>query len=134
MCRRHSTPKGVDVASAPQAHRYGDGTIATPPLALVGTWDGNVFELSQPPQLAKAASTWIPPAQTGLPTQQALGAQSQLNADTAKLRDRGIWILADGFYGAGLLYVRVALADATIVAYIKATYGAAMVVGWLQPM
>jgi hypothetical protein len=45
--------RGLDPMTVPGAHRYENGTITTPSVRLVGTWDGDALTPTEPPVLAE---------------------------------------------------------------------------------
>jgi photosystem II stability/assembly factor-like uncharacterized protein len=126
----------VDVATIIGTTTYPNGTVATPPVTLVGTWDGRVLRLTEQPQRAKAAGTepqpvaQAPPASSAKSTQEVL---QELRSDSSKLRQRGIDLLEWG-EGAGGVEVTLVVADPASVQYLYDTYGRMQISGWLQPV
>src|ERR1700682_4834765 len=126
----------VDVGTILGTTTYPNGTVSTPPVTLVGTWDGRVLRLTEQPRLTKAGSTdpqvvaEAPPASSAKSTQEVL---QQLKSDEPKLRLRGIILLEWG-EGANGVEVTLVVADPGSVLYLYDTYGRMQISGWLQPV
>jgi photosystem II stability/assembly factor-like uncharacterized protein len=126
----------VDVAATLGTTTYPNGTVGTPVVKLVGTWDGRVLRLTEPPQATKVGSTepqpvaQAPPASSAKSTQEVL---QEITRDESKLRQRGIVLLEWG-EGADGADVTLAVADAGSVQYLYDTYGRMHISGWLQPV
>lgn len=57
--------RGLDPMSVPGAERYPTGTVTTPSVRIVGTWDGTALTPTEPPVLAEREFTERPPAIPG---------------------------------------------------------------------
>src|SRR5713226_2654378 len=89
----------VDVSIIVGATTYPNGTLATPPLRLVGAWDGHVLRLTEAPQPAKAGATEPQPVAQAPPASSAkstLDVLQELRRDNSKLQQRGIDLLEWG--------------------------------------
>lgn len=126
----------IDVAAIPGTTTYTNGTIGTPTVRLVGTWDGHVLRLTEPPQPTKVDGTHpqpvaqAPPPASGQTTQQVL---DELRRDASALQKRGIVLLMWG-QGADGAEVTLVVADPDSVRYLYNTYGRMHISGWLQPV
>ncbi|MHB8589018.1 MAG: WD40/YVTN/BNR-like repeat-containing protein [Candidatus Dormibacteraceae bacterium] len=126
----------VDVTRILGTTTYPNGTVATPTVKLVGTWDGRVLRLTEQPQPTKVSGTeaqpvaQTPPASSAKSTQEVL---QELRSDNSKLRQRGIVLLEWG-EGAGGVEVTLVVADPDSVQYLYDTYGRMRISGWLQPV
>jgi photosystem II stability/assembly factor-like uncharacterized protein len=126
----------VDVAAIPGTITYKNGTVGTPVVRLVGTWDGRVLRLTENPQPAPGTNTipqrvtQAPPAASGKTNQQVL---EEIRRDADALRKRGIILLAWG-EGADGAEVTLVVADPPSVQYLYDTYGRLQIKGWLQPV
>ena len=126
----------VDVAAILGTTTYPNGTLGTPVVKLVGTWDGRVLRLSEPPQATKVSGTepqpvaQAPPASSAKSTKEVL---QEITRDESKLQQRGIVLLEWG-EGADGADVTLAVADPGSVQYLYDTYGRLYISGWLQPV
>jgi photosystem II stability/assembly factor-like uncharacterized protein len=126
----------VDVAAIPGAVTYPNGTVRTPTLSLVGTWDGQVMRLTEAPHPTTLRVTiprpipGAPPASSAKTDQEVL---SDLQRDAEGLKKRGIFMLQFG-QGAKAVEVTLAVADPKSVHYLYETYGRMYIFGWLQPV
>jgi photosystem II stability/assembly factor-like uncharacterized protein len=115
---------------------YQNGTVKTPIVKVVGTWDGHGLRLSDQPQVTMLKPTepkaWIvqsPPTSSGKTSQQLM---EELKRDSRNLEKRGIIVLRYTF--AADLDVTLAVADANSVNYLFDHYGRVQISGWLQPV
>ena len=126
----------VVIADIPGAVTYRNGTVGTPELRLVGTWDGRVLRLTEKPQPTTLPETrpqpvaQAPPASSGKTAQQVM---EEFKRDEAALRQRGIVLLGFGA-GSDGVEVTLAAADPASVQYLYSTYGRMKISGWLQPV
>lgn len=123
----------VDIGSLAGVRRYSNGTIVSGPVELIGSWDRGVLTVTTTtpakgsPTVAHFVS--MTPEGTGDP----VDAQRRLNADANQLANRGIIVLENGFNSNKNLYVVVAVADASTVAYLSQQYGPVVIGEWLAP-
>jgi photosystem II stability/assembly factor-like uncharacterized protein len=127
----------VDVASIPGVVTYANGTVGTPIVKLVGTWDGHVFRLTEQPRPATPGESTeaklvpqAPPIASKESPQQVV---EHLKQDTSDLQKRGIIVFAFGAAADGV-EMTVAVADDKTVQYLFDRYGRVYIKGWLQPV
>jgi photosystem II stability/assembly factor-like uncharacterized protein len=126
----------VDVQAIPGVVTYKNGTVGTPAVMLVGTWDGRALHLTEQPRQTTLNGTQPqlivqpPPPSTGKPVGQVL---DELRRDSEDLRKRGIVMLSWGQAKDGV-EVTLAVADPKSVQYLYDTYGRMRILGWLQPI
>jgi photosystem II stability/assembly factor-like uncharacterized protein len=126
----------VDVAAIPGVVTYKNGTVSTPAVMLVGTWDGQALHLTEQPQQTTLTGTQpqliaqAPPPSTGKSVSQLM---DELRRDNESLRKRGIVMLSWGQAKDGVA-VTLAVADPQSVQYMYDTYGRIYIMGWLQPV
>lgn len=121
----------VGLGRLPRLVTYGNGTVQTGPVHLVGRWDGHALQLTQPPTPA-ARTTPIGDADCPPPTAQGVAAYERVQQDLGALRARRIDVLLLGACG-GDAEIQLAVAEGSTVAYLEARYGPALVRGWLTP-
>jgi photosystem II stability/assembly factor-like uncharacterized protein len=131
------TVTNVDIAAVPGTNTFANGTVRTPVVRLVGTWDGQALRLTEPPQLTKTAVTEFQPV-TEPPPASSQKTQEQVVQEIARdipdLAKRGIVVMQWGAGFDGFPDVRLAVADAASVQYLYDTYGRMHISGWLQPV
>jgi hypothetical protein len=141
-CATGVVVRGVDIHALPGAHDYGNGTVESPRVRLVGTWDGQALTVTErpvPASVPPSVTTRVPPRGDGSspfpqPPDPRLDAERRLAADDQKLRSRGIYVVEQGFDGYGM-YVIVAVAGPATVTYLQRNYVPDLrVEGWLQPV
>lgn len=127
---------GVGIGQVPGVQRYTNGTLYTPTVRLVGTWDGQALAVTQPPQAAKLQTpVQQPNCQTGGAglSPSSLALQQRVGQDQATLVQHGVAVLETVPCPSSTLYMLVAVADEATVSYLKSRYGPVEVAGWLQP-
>jgi photosystem II stability/assembly factor-like uncharacterized protein len=127
----------VDVASVPGVVTYRNGTVWTPIVKLVGTWDGHVFRLTEQPSPAKPGDSTeaklVPQAPPIVSKESPQQLVEHLKHDTSDLQKRGIVVFAFGAAADGV-DMTVAVADDKTVQYLYDRYGRVYIKGWLQPV
>jgi len=125
--------RGVDFSQVPNVGGYGGGAVVSPPMRLVGTWDGTALTLTESPQPAQK--------EPGLPQPCAADATSEPGPDPVRLQiqvidalaARGIHVLMSTGCGGDTVGVVVPVADEATVSWLTSRYHA-RVVGWLRPL
>jgi hypothetical protein len=125
----------ADITQIRGVNRYPNGTIETPPLKLVGIWHDPTLTLTRRAQPASYPAAEVPPpcaAQSSGRESQLLALEQQVVHDESQQRQHGVLVL--GVWPCGdALSVLVAVADSPTITYLKRTYGAVDVAGWLSP-
>jgi photosystem II stability/assembly factor-like uncharacterized protein len=128
----------VDAAAIPGIFVNRNGTIQSPTVRLVGTWDSRlrVLRLTEPPVIVDQYAstppkvvTQPPPPRSGNKPEDVL---QQITRDAPDLLQRGIALLGWGEDVDGV-EMDLAVADAKSVQYLYDTYGRMKIKGWLQP-
>jgi len=126
---------GLNVKTLPGARTYADGTVDSPAMDLVGTWDGNIFESTKEPVPTvlhtPAVDTFLSCAAREASPSDVVAISDRIAGDFAALRARGIDVLSSGPCGDVVL-VTVVVADDATLRYLRQTYTRADVRGWLQ--
>lgn len=123
--------KGVDVSHIPSVGADPGGRPFSPPMRLVGTWDGTALTLTESPQPAQK--------EPGLPQPCAADATSEPGPDPIRLQiqvidalaTRGIHVLMSTGCGGDTVGVVVPVADDATVDWLTRHYRV-KVVGWLR--
>jgi hypothetical protein len=127
---------GTDIQYVRGVERYEDGTLMTPVLHLIGTWDGHALTLTEPPQPA-ASETPLPEpcVQTASPewSPNVPVRQLQVGNDQSTLEAHRIVVLETVTCGS-TLGIGVAVAAPDTVRYLESDYGKVSVTGWLRPL
>jgi hypothetical protein len=85
--------RGVDFSQVPNVGGYGGGAVVSPPMRLVGTWDGTALTLTESPQPAQKEPGLPQPCPQDFTPQPGFDS-IQLQIEVAKaLRNRGIDVL-----------------------------------------
>jgi hypothetical protein len=126
---------GIDVHRVGGIIVYPNGTVQTPVLHLIGTWDGRRLSLTSHPEVV-APNAMTPLAVCTGASQEASPALIELEKNIAADRDlllgKGILVLKTAPCGDHVLVV-VPVADARTVAYLGERYVNVNVVSWLEP-
>jgi hypothetical protein len=126
----------VDISQVPGVFRYQNGTMSTPPLRLVGVWDGQALTLTQRPRPASYTATALdtPCAVTSPAIEPELLVREQRVVQAwDALKQHGVVLLSVGPCGDAL-DLFVAVADTQTINYLTTTYGPVGVFGWLSPV
>jgi len=130
---------GVDLRKVTGVQDYGQGTLLTPIVKLVGRWEPPVLVLTRLPLASSPAtqphvlfagapqpfSAEMPPA--------TVDVDQRLKADLAFLRSNGIYVDDFGWDGTNLDVVLMQGTGGTA-AYMTTRYGPIKVEAWLQPL
>lgn len=125
----------ADIGQVPGVFRYQNGTMMTPPMRLVGAWDGQALTLTQRPKPASYTATAMdtPCAATSPAIEpQLLAREHQVVQDWDALPRHGVLLLSVGPCGDALKLF-AAVADAQTISYLTAAYGPVDVLAWLSP-
>jgi len=131
--------EGVDLRAIAGVHDYGDGTLLTPTVKLVGRWGPPMLVLTEPPIPASPAtqphdlSAGTPQSFSSVMPPGAAEVEHKLISDLAFLRGQGILIDAFGWDGTNLDVVLVEGSRSTA-DYLTSRYGPIKIEAWLQPL
>jgi len=117
----------------PIDHQLLDGTLATPPLRLVGTWTGTSLLLETQPRVVTRIDgrPSIPSGDRTDPPSDDLANRERMIADKGALRQRGIWVIEAGFSSGGS-YAVVAVDNGAATGYLRAHYAVDYVLAWMK--
>jgi hypothetical protein len=131
---------GVDVSNVTVADIAGtiafdNGTLESPPVTLVGLWDGLKLTLTESPRPTQSPVT--PPKRVSqAPPTNSKGTDLEIDGliarDAPSLQKLGVVVLSLGIGTDGVDMI-LAVADATSVETLYSRYGRVQISGWLQP-
>lgn len=128
--------RGLDIERVAGVQRYPDGTLATPSLHLVGSWDGRVLTLTEPPR--PATPTPLPDACTQVAgfteSPEEFARQTQINGINRDGNDRPILILATLPCDETTIGAVLAVADDNTIKWLTSHYAPIKIAGWLTPV
>jgi hypothetical protein len=127
---------GVTFSQISGMEGYPNGGQGSPPVRLVGTWDGQALSLTEPPQSAEKAPGLPEPCRQELGFDGAPGMrlQQQLGDDLLTLRARQIDVLETMPCDDTTLGIVVVVADRDTGNWLTSHYRPIKVVGWLRPL
>ena len=131
--------QGVDIRSVEGVQYYGQGTLVTPTLKLVGRWEPPVLVSTQAP-IPSSLSTQPHILSAGRPQSFSPGMPSDADAVAQRLKGdlaflRGQGILVDGFGWDGTnLDVVLIEGDRSTAQYLTGRYGRIKIEAWLEPI
>ena len=126
--------RGVDFRQISGMEDFPSGGQGSPPLRLVGTWDGTALTLTESPQPADKAPGLPEPCQQELGFDGAPELMAREPEVWNGLKAHGIAVLQSMPCDDTTLGITVVVADDTTVAWVASHYPAVKIAGWLRAL
>ena len=126
--------RGVDFRQISGMEDFPSGGQGSPPLRLVGTWDGTALTLAESPQPADKAPGLPEPCQQELGFDGAPELMAREPEVWNGLKAHGIAVLQSMPCDDTTLGITVVVADDTTVAWVASHYAAVKITGWLRAL
>jgi hypothetical protein len=126
--------RGMDFGQISGMEDFPSGGQGSPPVRLVGTWDGKALTLTEPPQPAQKALGLPDPCQQELGFDGAPAMDLRQTEVADALRAHGIIVLQTMPCDDTTLGLTILLADDETISWVSSHYPPVKVTGWLRPL
>ena len=126
--------RGVDFSQISGMEDFPSGGQGSPPLRMVGTWDGKALTLTESPQPAEKAPGLPEPCQQDLGFDGAPDLMAREPLVWNGVKAHGIAVLQSMPCDDTTLGITVVVADDNTVAWVTSHYPGIKIAAWLRPL